>query len=107
MPLFVVETISTYRHKYVIECAELEHAFDTVVMQEAVEYSQMHLGEQVITGREITYENFEQMNEALENGTGDGTSYQPETGSPWMGSRMIHKVEYGEGTRGAKEEQTI
>lgn len=93
MPLFVVETISTYRHKYVIECKELEHAFDTVACEEAVEFSQMHLGEQIVTGKEITYQEFQTMIEAL-NDYGDGTHYQPESGSPWMGDKMIHKVVY-------------
>ena len=93
MPLFVVETISTFRHRYVIKCKELEHAYDTVAMEEATEFSQMHLGEQVITGREITREEFQRMNDAL-NQYGDGTLYQPESGSPWMGEKMIHKVVY-------------
>ena len=93
MPLFVVETIGMYRHKYVIECKELEHAFDTITCEEAVEFSQMHLGEQIVTGKEITYQEFQTMNEAL-NAYGDGTHYQPESGSPWMGDKMIHKVVY-------------
>lgn len=93
MPLFVVETIVTFRHRYVIDCNELEHAFDTVVMQEAPEFSQMHLGEQIVSGREITRVEFLNMNKALEQ-YGDGTKYQPENGSPWMGEKMIHKVQY-------------
>lgn len=93
MPLFVVETISTFRHKYVIDCKELDHAFDTVACEEATEFSQMHLGEQIITGREIDWNEFHRMNKALEE-YGDGISYQPETGSPWMGEKMIYKVKY-------------
>lgn len=93
MPLFVVETIQTFRHKYVIECEDVSHAFDTVTMNEAGEFSQMFLGEQIVTGKEITYSDFDQMNEALEL-YGDGVSFQPETGSPWMGRKMIHKVDY-------------
>lgn len=93
MPLFVVETIVTFRHRYVVECKELEHAFDTVACQEAEEFSQMCLGEQIISGREITHEEFDRMNEALKL-HGDGTRYQPETGSPWMGEKMIYKVSY-------------
>lgn len=93
MPLYVVETIQTFRHKYVIECEMLEHAQDTVVMGEAQEFSQMYLGEQIVTGREITYDEFHRMNAALEE-NGDGTHYQPESGSPWMGEKMIHKVNY-------------
>lgn len=94
MPLFVVETISQFRTRYVIDCQEADHAEDTVTMNEADEFSQMHLGEIILTTREITYEEFTRMNKALEQ-YGDGTKYRPESGSPWMGDQMIHKVDYG------------
>lgn len=94
MPLFVVETISQFRNRYVIECQEADHAEDTVTMNEADEFSQMHLGETILTTREITYEDFMRMNKALEQ-YGDGSKYRPESGSPWMGDRMIHRVDYG------------
>ena len=94
MPLFVVETISQFRTRYVIDCQEADHAEDTVTMEEADEFSQMHLGETILTTREITYEEFTRMNKALEQ-YGDGTKYRPESGSPWMGDKMIHKVDYG------------
>lgn len=95
MPLFVVETIQTFRHKYVVDCKELSHAFDTIAMEEAEEFSQMFLGENIITGREITKDEYNRMVTAMNNnGFGDGTSYQPENGSPWMGEKMIHKVNY-------------
>lgn len=93
MPLFVVETIQTFRHRYVVECKSLDHAYDTVSMEEAQEFSQMHLGEQIVTGREITRDEFDRMNKSLEK-HGDGTHYQPESGSPWMGEKNIHVVEY-------------
>jgi hypothetical protein len=63
-------------------------------MHEAEEFSQMHLGETILTTREITYEDFTRMNKSLEQ-YGDGSKYRPETGSPWMGDQMIHKVDYG------------
>lgn len=94
MPLFVVETISQFRTRYVIECKEAEHAEDTVTMNEADEFSQMHLGETILSTREITYEDFTRMNKALEQ-YGDGSKYRPESGSPWMGDQMIHRVDYG------------
>lgn len=95
MPLFVVETIQTFRHKYVIECKELEHAFDTVVCNEASEFSQMYLGEQIITGREITKKAYDSMiNSLKDEGYGDGTRHQPESGSPWLGDELIHRVDY-------------
>ncbi len=93
MPLFVVETIQTFRHRYVIDCKNLEHAYDTVALEEAAEFSQMYLGEQLVTGREISREQFSQMNAALEQ-HGDGVECQPESGSPWMGEKIIHVVDY-------------
>ena len=93
MPLFVVETISHFRTRYIVECKEAEHAEYTVTMEEAEEFSQMHLGEVIMTTKEITYSQFDEMNRALEL-HGDGTSYRPESGSPWMGEKMIHKVNY-------------
>jgi len=94
MPLFVVDAIQMFRTRYVIDCKEAEHAGDTVTMSEADEFSQMDLGERILTTKEITYEEFHRMNKAMEDGHGDGTSFQAETGSPWMGEKMIHVVNY-------------
>ena len=94
MPLFVVDAIQMFRTRYVIDCREAEHAGDTVTMSEADEFSQMDLGERILTTKEITYEEFHRMNKAMEDGHGDGTSFQAETGSPWMGEKMIHVVNY-------------
>jgi len=93
MPLFVVETINQFRIRYMVECKSAEHAEDTITCGEADEFSQMHLGENIISTREITYTQFGEMNAALEL-YGDGTSYRPESGSPWMGEKMVHKVDY-------------
>lgn len=95
MPLYVVETIQTFRHRYIIECENAEHATDTVTMNEADEFSQMYLGENIISSKEITFNEFYKMNADLEL-YGDGVKCQPEVGSPWMGDKMIHKVEYPE-----------
>lgn len=94
MPLFVVDAIQMFRTRYVVECESAEHASDTVAMNEAEQFSQMDLGETILTSKEITYEEFHRMNSSLEQ-NGDGTLYQPETGSPWMGEKMIHVVNYG------------
>jgi len=94
MPLFVVDAIQMFRTRYVIECKEAEHAGDTVTMGEADEFSQMDLGERILTTKEITYDEFKRMNIAMEIGYGDGTEYQAESGSPWMGEKMIHVVNY-------------
>ncbi len=95
MPLFVVDAIQMFRTRYVIECKKAEHAGDTVTMGEADEFSQMNLGERILTTKEITYEEFHKMNKAMmDGGLGDGTHYQAESGSPWMGEKMIHVVNY-------------
>ena len=94
MPLFVVDAIQMFRTRYIIECESAEHASDTVAMNEAEQFSQMDLGETILTSKEITYEEFHRMNCSLEQ-NGDGTHYQPESGSPWMGEKMIHVVNYG------------
>ena len=46
----MVETISTMRHRYMIETPEdhTEWAMDSVVMEEANEFSQKFIGEQII-----------------------------------------------------------
>ena len=99
MPLFVVDAIQMFRTRYVVDCREAEHAGDTVTMNEAEQFSQMDLGERILTTNEITYKKFHKMNKALEDGHGDGTSYQFENGSPWMGKKMIHVVNYDKETK--------
>jgi hypothetical protein len=99
MPLFVVDAIQMFRTRYVIECKEAEHAGDTVTLNQAEQYSQMDLGERILTTKEITYEEFRRMNKAIEEDHGDGTSFQAETGSPWMGEKLIHVVNYDKETK--------
>lgn len=53
MPKYLVETISSHRMRYVIECESVEHAKDTVTMEEAEEFSQLHLGETITSTRVI------------------------------------------------------
>lgn len=53
--LVIVECISTFRMRYVVEVPEgkKEWAMDTVVCNEAQEFSQEHLGEQIVSHRVI------------------------------------------------------
>ena len=51
---FVVDTVVTYRMRYVLEDDNAEYAMDTVSMEEAVEFSQQCLGEQIYDTRELT-----------------------------------------------------
>ena len=54
--LVLVECIQQYRMRYVVEVpvGKSEWALDTVTMEEAVEFSQLNLGETIISHRVIT-----------------------------------------------------
>ena len=63
MPLYLVETVSIFRHRYVVEAKEEEHAADEVVYNMAdsdfKEFSQHHVDECITSVREIKDEEFE------------------------------------------------
>lgn len=50
----LVEAISTFRMRYVVEVDDPVWAEDTVTMNEAKEFSQEHLGETIVSTRELT-----------------------------------------------------
>lgn len=57
--LVLVETVSTFRHRYVVEVpagGNSEWALDSVVMQEASEFSQKHLDETIVSHRVVSEE---------------------------------------------------
>lgn len=90
--LFIVETITTFKHTYVIEAEELEHAYDEVTMIdsgvesdyfESVE--QESLGETIIGGRKISMKKFYKLLKEIET---------KGTGSHWMGEQLIRKIDY-------------
>ena len=58
--LVLVETISTFRMRYVVEVpkGKKDWALDTVTMQEAEEMSQHHIGEDIVSHRVISQEEF-------------------------------------------------
>ena len=53
MPKYLVETISMHRIRYVVECNSAAAAKDTVTMNEAEEFSQMHIDEMITSTRVI------------------------------------------------------
>lgn len=55
MPKYLVETISMFRMRYVIEAQEETHACDEVVTNngDLQEFSQLHLDEIITSSREI------------------------------------------------------
>jgi hypothetical protein len=88
MKLFLVDAVSSFRNSYVIRCKNEEHASDTVVMQEAEEFSQEWLGESISRVREITEDDylvlFNKDNEYLKNWSIE------------QKKRFIHTVDYDE-----------
>jgi hypothetical protein len=58
MKLYLVDAVSSFRNSYVIRCKEESHAADTVVLEEAEEFSQEWLGETISRVREITEEEY-------------------------------------------------
>jgi hypothetical protein len=53
MPKYLVETISYFRHRYVIECDSPDYAKDEVTMNKVEEISQTHIDESITDCREI------------------------------------------------------
>lgn len=60
--LYLVETISMFRMRYVVEAREEEHANDEVVMglgrENFNEFSQKHIDEVIVSSREISTDEF-------------------------------------------------
>ena len=54
--LVLVECVSTFRMRYMVEVpkGKTEWALDTVTMKEADEFSQEHIGEQIMSHRVVT-----------------------------------------------------
>jgi len=53
MPKYLVETVSMHRIRYVVDCESAEHAKDTVTLNEAEEFSQLHIDEMITSTRVI------------------------------------------------------
>jgi len=58
MKLYLVDAISSFSNSYVIRCKDEVHASDTVVLEEAEEFSQEWLGETISRVREITEDDY-------------------------------------------------
>lgn len=94
MPLYVIDTLVQFRQKYVIEADELDHAYDEIVMRESgsdedyfEEVTQRFLGETIIDGRQVTYDEYVNMMKTLQNDKNEMCSY-------WMGDKLIRKINY-------------
>ena len=75
--LYLVETVSMFRMRYVIEAREEEHATDEFVMEigkeDFHEFSQKHIDEVIVSARPINQQEFLELhykdNEYLKNWT--------------------------------------
>ena len=54
MPKYLVETVSIFRMRYVVECEHPDHAADEVTMEEVEEFSQHHVAENITSIRDIS-----------------------------------------------------
>jgi hypothetical protein len=89
MPLFEINTISLFRHKYVIEAKNLEHAYDTVLVDRPEELTQKHLDEIIIDGQKIGKKEFDKLcHKSLHD--------IRESSNAHLGKEMIYKVNYSE-----------
>lgn len=98
MPIFIVDTISSFRIRYAVEARTLEHAMDEVVMKEGItdtefnELTQKHIGYHIVDGRELTSVDFNRMIDEL-------SEDKDEMCSHWMGEDyLINKVKYEDST---------
>ena len=89
--LYLVETVSMFRMRYVIEADEEIHALDEVTIHvtggdEITEFSQKHLDEVIVSSRKISNEQyiklFDKDNSYLSQWTEDEKR------------RYIHKIDY-------------
>mgnify|MGYP001260172577 CR=1 FL=1 len=65
MPLYEVNTISVFRHKYIIESDNPMIAKEVAKDYSTSELSQRFLSEDILTCQEITYEDFDNLVEEL------------------------------------------
>jgi len=58
--LYLVETVSMFRMRFVVEAKEAEHAKDEVVCNNGnlEEFSQKHIAENIVSTREITADEY-------------------------------------------------
>jgi hypothetical protein len=95
MPIFLVNTLSTFRCVYAIEAETLEHAFDELVMTEHArpfdEVTTRWLGETILDGREVTSDQLKQAMESYKQDKNEMCSF-------WMEEKLVHKVNYEDST---------
>lgn len=92
--LYLVDTIVTFRHKYVVEADELSHAYDEVTMRDSGnplddfgEVTQRFIGETITDGREISKKEFLKLIKEIEIDKDEISSW-------WLADELIRKIDY-------------
>ena len=67
MPLYEINTVSTYRHKYMVDAENINDAYDALRGGNVDELSTRYLTEVITDGREITNTQAETIMDRLEN----------------------------------------
>ncbi len=88
MKKYLVETVSVFRIRYVIECEDSVHATDSVVMNEVEEFSQEHIDENIFSVREIN-------DDEIVSIFFEDHPYLKEYG-PEKAMQYVHKIDYDE-----------
>jgi len=78
MSIFLVQTVTLFRHSYVVECSNSTHAEELVSLNNIVEeFDQQYLREVITSTREITKQEFIEMADTADNGhLGDKIIYK-------------------------------
>lgn len=80
MPIYKVETVSIFKHVYLIDAKEKSHALDELLCANVEEVDQEHLDEVVVSTEKVSLE------KAKNTIIGSMNEH--------MGFRNIHKVDY-------------
>jgi hypothetical protein len=86
MPKYLVETISSFLIRYVVDCEHPDHAADEVTMEEVGEFSQNHVAENITSVREISDDEVSRL-------FFEDHPYLTEHG-PEKAHSFVHKVKY-------------
>ena len=86
MPKYLVETVSMFRHRFVIDCDNMDLAKDTVLLEDVEEFSQTHIDENIFSCREITDEEIPVL-------YFNDHPYMESSWGPEQAFKYVHKVE--------------
>ena len=81
MPIYKVETVSMFKHVYLIDAKEASHALDELLCTDVEEVHQEHLDEIVVSTKKVSLE------EAKDAIIGSMNEH--------LGFRNIHRIDYG------------